>query len=392
MFFKSSLSENMSRLLFFLSVLSSTRAFELDPVEQPPLQLSNLGQVGIAGDFDAISIYSYKDQNERSLLPSGSHSIYGRLPDGGFAPLVSSDAAIQAICPYKLPNGTTIAVVGGNFTSLGSAKARGIALFDPETRIVTPIPGLEGKVNALHCNQDEVFVGGEFSSNFSSHAMTWKFGLGWEELPFDGFNGPVHSIIQDGDSIIFGGEFDGLGNSSSATRNHQQTINLQTAVILADQTNFGRPGFDDPRNIICSDGSDAPGKTWLMNDGQVGSWRADFGYMFKPTKIRLFNTHIEGRGVREWRFTAFPINGILNLTYTDPDGNKKYCESRCPLSDDPSVEFQDFEFVNVISMNSFRIDISGFYGAGGGLAGIQVFSDGEFLLLECTTAAVFNIF
>jgi hypothetical protein len=65
----------------------------------------------------------------------------------------------------------------------------------------------------------------------------------------------------------------------------------------------------------------------------------------------------------------------MNLTYSDPVTNQTLnCDAFCPLSD--KADFQDFFFVNNVGMNSFRIDILEFYGAGGGLAGIELFQDG----------------
>jgi hypothetical protein len=42
------------------------------------------------------------------------------------------------------------------------------------------------------------------------------------------------------------------------------------------------------------------------------------------------------------------------------------------------VEYQDFHFVNVIGMNGFQIDISAWYGSGGGLDGIELFENDIF--------------
>ena len=65
----------------------------------------------------------------------------------------------------------------------------------------------------------------------------------------------------------------------------------------------------------------------------------EFGY--RPTKLRLRNTHFQGRGTKTFRFVAQPIDGIMNFTYTDPaTGQAAHCDATCPLSHDPSVEFQ----------------------------------------------------
>lgn len=66
----------------------------------------------------------------------------------------------------------------------------------------------------------------------------------------------------------------------------------------------------------------------------------------------------------------------MNLTYTDPKtGQTHACDATCPLSNDTSLGFQDFKFVNVIGMNGFKLFISDWYGQGGGLSGLELFED-----------------
>ena len=277
-------------------------------------------------------------------------------------------------------------VVGGNFTSLGGRESPGAALFDPNTAAITPLSGLSGSVSALLCDQDTntVYVGGSFKGANSTNAIAWVGTSGWTNLPFAGFNGPVTAISKASNgNIIFGGSFTGLGNGDSSTIGpvtpDQQAINIPGANISAASSS-PTTGFSDPRNILCkTGGADGAGNTWLLRDNSAGSWRADFGFGFEPTKLRLYNTHQDGRGTRTWRYTAFPINGIMNFTYTDPaTGANASCTSECPLSNDQGIKFQDFFFVNAVGMNSFQIDISDFYGSGGGLNGIELFQDDIF--------------
>ncbi|KAI9838431.1 MAG: hypothetical protein M1837_002486 [Sclerophora amabilis] len=362
------------------TLLVPSHAINFDPVPAPNLDLSGLGRVGLAGDFDSISLYQYRQQNENGYNTNGSQSILSRFPDGSFTTLASADASIQAMCPFVMRGGQLAGVVvGGNFTSLGGIEAQGVALFDPSTSKVTPLPGLSGKVSALLCDEETntVYVGGEFSGANSTNAIAWVGTTGWANLPFAGFNGPVTTIAKESNgNIIFGGTFDGLGNTTSPNKKDQQIVNIATANITASST-ASTDGFDDPKNIVCkTNGQDGPGNTWLLEDDEEGFWRADFRFGFRPTKMRIWNTHQDGRGTKTFRFTALPINGIMNLTYTDPaTGNNSTCDARCPLSDDTDPQYQDFSFINVIGMSGFRIDISEWYGGGGGLNGIELFQD-----------------
>lgn len=353
-------------------------------VPSPNLDLSALGRVTLAGDFDAISLYKYVGQNESPSSTNGSQSLLTQMPDGAFATLVSSDASIIAMCPFLRKDGSLAGIViGGNFTSLGGVEAQGAALWDPTSNNIIPLTGLAGSVSAVLCDQqmDTVYVGGDFKGLNSTNAIAWIGMNGWANLPFAGFNGAVNSIVKDSSGkVIFGGSFNGLGNTTAPADKDSQVINLSTAFISA-VASTARTGFSDPRNIVCKAGGvDGAGSTWLAADNTPASWEAKFDFGFEPTKVRLWNTHEQGRGTKTWRLYALPDGGIMNFTYVDPVTNQNAtCSSTCPLSNDPAVRFQDFHFVNQVGMNSVQISISDWYGSGAGLNGIALFEDGQFL-------------
>jgi len=370
--------------ILLTSVVPFTQGVDLNPLPSPNLDLSQLGRVSLVGDFDAISLYTYLSQSESGSATNGSESIVTPLPNGGYATIARADGHINAMCPFVLKNGNLAGiVVGGNFTSLGGMEATAAALIDPIKNSVTPLPGLSGQVNALLCDQEtnSVYFGGDLKGGNSTNAIAWVGMTGWANLPFSGFNGPVTSITKapSGDHIVFGGSFTGLGNVTTPSRKDGQVINLSTAKLTTSGTTT-TAGFSDPKNIVCKvDGQDGPGNTWLLSDNEPGFWRAEMRFGYIPTKLRVWNTHQNGRGTKTFRFTAQPIDGIMNFTYTDPSsGKNKTCDARCPLSNDPSEKFRDFKFVNPVGMSAFRIDISDWYGKGGGLDGIELFEDGLF--------------
>lgn len=366
------------------SLLSlSANAISFTPAPAAHLDLSQLGRVAVVGDFAGASLFQFEEQNEKALSTNGSQALLARMPNGVFGSVVTTDASIQTMCAFTLKNGSVAGVVlGGNFTSLGELESTAIALFNPNNSEITPLSGLSGQVNAVLCDQDTstVYVGGNFVGANSTNAIAWVGNEGWTNLPFAGFNGPVTSITKASNGhIIFGGSFTGLGNASAPSQPDEQVINLSTASITSGSST-NAAGFSDPKNIVCkTSGADGAGNTWLLQDQTPGFWQATFKFGFEPTKLRLYNTHQDGRGTKTWRFTALPINGIMNFTYIDPaTGRNSSCTNQCPLSDDKSVPFQDFHFVNVIGMDAFRVDISDFYGSGGGLNGIELFQDDIF--------------
>ncbi|KAI1200552.1 cortical protein marker for cell polarity-domain-containing protein [Nemania serpens] len=351
-----------------------SQALTFNPIPSPNFDISKLGQVGIAGDFNGISFYEFEGQTEQPFSSNGSERLMTRLPNGVFIDLVNADASIKDMCIFQ---GKVI--LGGNFTSVGSKQSIGVAAFDPTTSEITPLPGLSGQVSSLLCDEDAgmVYVGGSFRADDSFNAITWLNSSGWTGLPFAGFNGPVTSIAKASNGhVIFGGSFTGLGNTSTPNIPDAQTVNLNSARFSTYQ-GATTAGFNNPKNVICNSGEpDGQGKTWLLEDNVPGNLAASFDFGFKPTKLRLRNTHQDGRGTRIWMFTAQPNNGIMNFTYIDPEtGNNMSCTNQCPLSNDPSVKFQDFHFVNRIGMNAFRIDISAWYGSGGGLDSVELYQD-----------------
>jgi hypothetical protein len=350
-------------------------------VSVPDLDLSSLGRVTIAGDFDGVSLYEYEGQTE--ITRRKGSSILTPLPNGILTNLTSADAQIRDMCAFTKKDGTFEGIfVAGNFTSLGGVDSPGAALFNPNSSKITALSGLNGSVSTVLCDQstNRVYVGGDFSRDNSLNAAAWTPEDGWTDLSFDGFNGPVTSIIKDdNDHIIFGGSFTGLGNStttsSSNSTNHKQILNLSSATITADAKS-SLSGYEDPTNIVCStSGVAGKGKTYLLHDYAPGYWRAMLGFTFFPTRVRLYNTHLDGRGTKDFLFRALPDDGIMNLTYTDTSGNTIHCDSSCSLSSNTSEKYRDFTLVNPVGMKGFQIEILDWYGEGAGLNGIEIFQD-----------------
>ncbi|KAI1356987.1 cortical protein marker for cell polarity-domain-containing protein [Xylaria sp. FL0043] len=364
-------------LLAMTSFATLSRALTFNSIPNPSFDISDLGQVGFAGDFNGISFYEFEGQTEQPFSSNGSEQLMTRLPNNVFINLLSADASIKDMCVFQ-----DSVILGGNFTSVGGKESIGVAAFNPTTSEITPLPGLSGQVNSLLCDEKAgiVYVGGSFRAEDSFNAIRWLGSSNWSSLPFAGFNGPVTSIAKASSGhIIFGGSFTGLGNTSAPSVPDAQTVNLNSARLSTYQGST-TAGFSDPKNVICNtQGADGQGKTWLLEDNVPGNWAASFDFGFEPTKLRLRNTHQDGRGTRTWMFTAQPNNGIMNFTYIDPaSGRNMSCTNRCPLSNDSSVEYQDFHFVNNVGMNAFRIDISEWYGQGGGLDSIELYQDDIF--------------
>lgn len=310
------------------------------------------------------------------MSQNGSQFILGRYPTGAFTNLDMADAQITSMCTF-FPHGQLAGVVtGGNFTSLGGQQSTAAALFNPTNGQISPLSGLTGQVRALYCDNatSTVFVGGMFTALNSSNAIAWT--TGWTNLPISGFNGPVNAIERmPNGHMVFGGQFTGIGQIATPRVSDAQVVNVGSASISSGP-NATNVNYRDPRNIICKTSAQGgPGNAWVTADNGGGYWRADFGFGFNPSKLRLYQSTVPNYGTRTFRFTAFPINGIMNLTYTDPaTGEERSCTNVCPMPENNSTA-QDFRFVNDVGMDSFIIDVTSIYGDGGGFDGIELFQN-----------------
>lgn len=368
--------ELAATILLATAFLAQPVAAELQFKAAPSsnLDVSQLGRVAIVGDFDSASLFQYEEQARNGINRNGSLSLLSRFPSGAFANLQTSDAYISSLCALSKSGKLQGVLVGGNFTSLGGVESPGLALFDPDTSKVTAIKGIDGRVNTVYCDDSgTAYAGGLFSNGNSSNALSWTTD-GFKTLPFPGFNGAVTSITKASDgNIVFGGEFDGIGNSTTPKNRDGQQIPVASGQVTAGPSSTA-DGLGDPKNVLCKSGTtDGPGNAWLLADNSPGAWSATFEFGFNPTLLRLRNTDYQGRGTKTFRFTAFPSNGILNMTYNDEAGNAQYCDAICPVPQGAGT--RDFRFVNSVGMNGFRLDISEWYGAGGGLAALELLQD-----------------
>jgi hypothetical protein len=363
-------------LVAFILTLPLSSAAQ-QTVSLPALNLKDLGRVAIGGDFDSVSLYTYQGQNEDSYNTNGSQALLSQYPDGTFQSVAMADAFIMSMCSIQGPAANmTGVVVGGNFTSLGGISAQGLALYDPNTTRVTAWNGLNGKVNAVYCDQSSstVYVGGLFTGGNSSNAMSYTTG-GWVNLPFAGLNGEVTSITKNSaGNIVFAGNFDGLGNTTTPHKRDGQVINLGSGNITSSGGSL-TPGFDDPSSIICKTAAqDGSNNTWLLADNLAGYWAGNYSFGFNPTKLRLYQTQQPNRGTKTWYFQDMSSGGINNMTYVDNNGQNASCSSSCPLPQSNST-YQDFHFEPSVGMNAFKIYITDWYGDGAGLDGIELFQD-----------------
>lgn len=87
------MSYSLMALATFAPFLS--HAISFDPAPSANLDFSQLGKIGVLGDFNGISLYEYEGQNEKTRSTNGSESLLAQLPNGALTSIISTDASID---------------------------------------------------------------------------------------------------------------------------------------------------------------------------------------------------------------------------------------------------------------------------------------------------------
>ncbi|KAG5358557.1 Bud site selection protein [Yarrowia sp. B02] len=393
-------------------------SYAVHPVQLPKLNTDNFGEMGILGDYDGISRVEYGGQQNFSSFSAAQVAQIGHDSPHVIAQVNSS--VLISLAQVELAHNQTIKQCQLN-NDLYVTDGQGLWTVDIAEGTVNAIStGLNGTIFALYCDttDNSVLVGGDMANGVAQ----WDTQKQDFAVPgFGGFkNGSVTGITRLGDNLVFTGSFQGIvhdkgtnhtvqhnvtditdldltglasnsstlellngnhGSNSSETlqqiaRRVNQTINapqqisFQSAQIQAE----GTAGDVDPKGISC------PGSTaWALTPDRQGTWRANFPYSFTPSIVVIDNLpESSGGGTEMLRFLAFPLNGIMNLSYVE-NGDRKYCDAFCPM---PQGGSREFTFVNSIGMNSFQLDLLSFYGDHAGLSGVEMFHAERFTFAD----------
>ncbi|ORX56156.1 hypothetical protein DM01DRAFT_300399 [Hesseltinella vesiculosa] len=354
------------------------------------LDLTSLEQMGVAGWYDGISLYTDTQQTTSLLANTSSALMYKPTTDAFTALATTSiNGTIYASCLI----GADL-YVGGSFQSLNGVNVSNIArltLSTSNNNDVTPkvMPlglGVDGTVYTMYCDAQQIQVGGQFLapmspspawskslSQYGGNIAVWSISTNnWTAVPWKGVNGPVYAIekLADG-SFYYAGNFDATADDESMYAPASQPINLQSPTTLA--ASGSDPNYNDPTEIVCANLDKQP---WLLSDNTPGYWQATFPYFITPKLFRIANTHYNGRGTDQFGIVAnITTNEYLNLTYIDPSvGKLVTCSNNCTMSHDPAIAYQDFLVVgNPGITGTVRIDVISWYGLGGGLANVEVY-------------------
>ncbi|KAJ1894101.1 hypothetical protein LPJ81_005226, partial [Coemansia sp. IMI 209127] len=367
---------------------------------------SDGGGIGIVGAFSGISSFTPNSSGAALSLNSNLTSLVW-LSQNAASSLLSAttEGDITAACAFYNQDGSIAkAYFGGNFISINSTNAGYVAGVDSNGNVDSMLGGVNEPVNALFCDDDTqlVYVGGNFTSTVAglttniatmSSSSTGALAIynstqgAWQTLSFHGLDGPVFDFAKMHDSVYAVGAFAATVDNASYVPLDTQPINLSACTITGGN-NAETDGFSDPRNIICTTGTDSAGNTWLMRDLLTGFYRIDFPFKTTPTILRLMNTLYQGRGTKAIRIEAAENNQVLTMAYLDPSTKSEvFCTQSCPLLQ--NYDWQDFRFVDdeatLSNITGIMINIVDWYGMGGDA---RVYADNTFNGSPCSTQAI----
>lgn len=389
-------------------------------VNHPDLAYSQFGgRLGILGDFDSLSVYSFANESDilasssssfssskevvkrdnSTVSSSSSQNLYLRNTDDNTSKLL---AAVNGPISYLAKYNDDVIILNGNFTTFKNQNIQPPLLYNVSSESVIQIfypssnnassssnPTIsDGSVNAILIDQDLLYLGGDFTFNNTVGAAVYNVTAdSVSSFPFKGFGkgasvNAIARVMQDNTnddaskgSIIFGGSFDTLGfpellihNSTNSTKKNNTNntyITAEQVVSLKNGVFSSINGADNntDSSIICPSTAD----TWYALDGMGAQWKVSLPDPMKgivPTKVRLYVP--EGTdGTKLFRIYTYPNTGIMNLTYINPETNElETCDAWCPLwasSDLKSIASDNSANAANISSSSVFVEDNGSY-------------------------------
>lgn len=349
----------LAHLLLLLAVLGAAPL-----IKHPGVDFSLMGgRIALLGEYDALSFYNYvNDSAFVGLSVANSLFIYLRNSSDGTSQKIAtlSGGSVSLLQPLS----DASVLVSGNFSSLNGQDYQLPVIYNASSGDFYSLfsqkraddSNLSGNVLTTFVDGDLIYLGGDFQFNNTNAVAVYNVNTrSLLSLPFEGFgdNSTVNSIIKvpTGDSedasIIFGGSFNSLGlpellthNSLHFTKHLNSSNSTNTTFITAEQVvslkhatfgNVNGASSNDDSTVICP----SSGETWSLQDNSGGQWNMQLPLEMlgiTPTKVRIYVPENSQDGIKNFRLYTYPNNGIMNLSYIDPDTNEMaYCDASCPL-------------------------------------------------------------
>lgn len=367
-----------------------------------------------SGEENFTKPLSEYGQNTNGLVYF-SDDIYIQLVDP------SNNTNIEQIVPYK--KDSFILTGSGSLSNYDLSQQ---LLYNLSDLSIKPIFNHSlGRVNSILPDDRYVYFGGNFSHTYNNSIanslIIWDSQTNSTTMfPFGGFgNNSIITTLQKlkNDIILFSGKFSTLDNDEILHLQYNTTEHQSLSQILAQ--NASSFELEQQISLLYSSWNSTPSSA-TVNSGSLSCLSPDTDSWFvpetsgilalnlpiyvTPSKLRIYNSPNEDNDVATFRITPNNPDSILNLTYVDPeDGEVKFCDAFCPLFNRKrlvaasqnttsskysytlvnnnttdikwSSEYQEFVFVNSISMSTINFVALSSYGQNVALAGFELFRD-----------------
>lgn len=352
--------------LLWCSLGGTALAAVVQPEEivHPQLNSSSLGQIGLVGRFEGLSVYDYVGENSvLTSVVSTDNLITQSDPHlDRYLSTSLTDGTVNAAC--VLQNSST-AFIAGNFTRVRDQTVGGVARLDLNNGEISSLGNISlgGAVNCLWCNDTTVYVGGAFQLGDSQGIGLWNdSSQSWQLPAFGGFTigSEVRSILETPDNnLLFGGSLSAplLGSSN--------TSNVTTRQVGLAAASASSNNGTDASGLFCGSGFAA------SSGSKDTSVTVDLAQTMYLSKIYLENLQAGG-GTKLFRIETSPSSSIMNLTYTDANNSVQFCDAWCPLEENATTLF---EFVNVIGSRNMTLFFLDYYGDHAGFQQIKLYTD-----------------
>ena len=286
----------------------------------PLVDFDRMGKVGLAGAFAGLDLFANSSSSSLQFDPSTS-TLLSRNNDGSLTRIGSTNQGGSILAACALGDNYYVA---GSFSSIGGASVSNIASYDASSNSFSSLGsnGPNGEVSAVYCDstQNNVWVGGRFTSPASAVAVWSVQSNSWSAPPFGGLEGDVLSITPNASqsSLFFSGSFLTAFGNGTITLNDTNNPNVpfsagatpfSSSLVPVPLSNSDvtpsasstESGFTNVTNILCPAGADGPGNTWFSQDGTKGVITVRKFAFLNANGVRIGNTFLEGRGTTGFR-------------------------------------------------------------------------------------------
>lgn len=277
-----------------------------------------MGQVGLSGAFAGLNLFD--NSTPTSFDPSVS-SLLSRTPQGALTSIANTNSggSISSACAMN-----DVYYIAGSFLSIANISTSYVVSYSLSSAAFFALGsgGPDGPVSAVYCDSpnDNLWVGGHFSSPGPSVAVWNSKSNSWSAPPFKGLNGQVMSITSNASdtSLFFTGSFTTSFTGGVTSNNNNPNVPYSPGaspfssslvpIPLEGAEVVGAPSSTDPQfsniqAILCPAGPDGPGNTWLAAAGNAALITVNTFAAMSAYGVRIGNTFLSGYGTTAFRYS-----------------------------------------------------------------------------------------